>query len=214
MKGDPILIQDRHKRIGSAILSKIEGIANSYSGERILKLVLGIAGESGTGKTEVAKVLQEDIYKKLSLTCKVIHVDDYYKTNWHKRTEVRLEKGIRYVGHNEISWKKLNRVIRNFKERKASLNVQQIHMYTDSIEKQIVNAQRLNVIIVEGLYALYTKGLDYSVFLEGSMKDTYSFRKTRGKENPDDKFRNKILEKEAKEVLASKPNANLVIPYV
>lgn len=209
MKGDKKIYLPVHYKKAKFILKQLDQTLTTNAH----KYIIAVAGESGTGKTEIASILQEYLYRHYNRTVKVIHVDDYYKTNWHVRTETRLRKGINYVGHNEVSWAKLNRILNQFKSGVKKINVQQIHMYTDSIEKQIVDARKLDIIIVEGLYALYTKEIDYGIYLEGSAKDTYAFRKKRAKENPDDTFRKHVLAKEAKEVQKSKDKANLIVEF-
>ena len=208
MKGDKKIILPIHYKKANKILKILQNEINKNTD----KYVIAIAGQSGVGKTEIASLLQEKLYG-LNFTTKIIYTDDYYKTNWHVRNEIRMNKGLQSVGQKEISWLKLNRVIRDFKNNKKELKVQQIHKYTDSTEKQTVNTSKLKIIIIEGLYALYTKNVDYNVYLEGGIKDTYKFRKQRGKENPDNPFRKKVLQKEAGEVLKSKPNANLIIKF-
>ena len=55
-------------------------------------------------------------------------------------------------------------------------------------------------IIIEGLYANYFKIGDLAIHIKGTVKDTYEFRKARLKENPDCRFRKKVVAKEFKEV--------------
>jgi len=211
MKGDKKIFLPIHQIKTDYILSLIATDINLV-GENST-LVIAIAGESGTGKTEIASLLQESIYKIFHKTVKVLHIDDYYKSHWKRREEIRLKRGIQSVGHKEISWTKLNKVIKRFRERDKQNIVKQIHMFTDTIEYSIVDCRKLNIIIIEGLYALYTKDFNIGIYLEGTRSDTYNFRKLRGKENPDDKFRNLILVKEAKEVRASRDLADISVPF-
>ena len=81
------------------------------------------------------------------------------------------------------------------------------------MEYSISPNRAIDVLIVEGLYALYADGIDFGVYIDATVEDTYKFRKERAKENPDNKFRKIVLQKEANCVYQSKSRANITIPY-
>jgi len=193
MIGDIVIVKKEHRNKAKQIIPKI---LKSPS-----PLVVGIYGVSGTGKTEVATCLADELSKK-KIPSLVISLDDYYKTNFIERNEIRATKGINYVGLKEINWTALQFVIEAFYERET-LCFRRINRTSEAIETGIVNSEGIKILIVEGLYAGYLRKfdlLDYAIFLEGNMEDTYKFRKERMKENPDDKFRQKILLKESRVV--------------
>lgn len=211
MRGDKKIFLPIHYTKTDYILNIIATYINSVADSN--NLVICLAGESGTGKTEIASLIQESIYKNLKKTTKVIHLDDYYKTHWGKREESRLKKGISCVGSKEISWVKLNKVVSRFRAKDKQNMVKQIHMFTNTIEYSIVDCRKLDVVIIEGLYALYTKDYDIGIYLEGTKKETYNFRKMRSKENPDNSFRKLVLTKESKQIKKSQSNADISIPF-
>lgn len=205
MLGDKIIIQDIHIKKAQYILPKIV----KYQ-EKNPRFVLGIAGQSGTGKTEIGAVLQETLFKH-ELRAKCLHIDDYYSTHWEDRNIVRKKTGI--IGKDEINWKKINKIISDFKLKKKKLYLQRIHKYLNSIEHCISPGRNIDILIIEGLYAAYSEA-DFKVYLDGQISDTYEFRKLRMKENPDDKFRIKVLEKESFCVCQSKIMCDITVPFI
>jgi uridine kinase len=205
MIGDRLLIRKRHILIVNNLLPVISKKINKE------KFIITIGGESGTGKSEIASLLQEKLYPEKRV--KLIHVDDYYFSNWKERNKVRKKEGLNSVGKNEIDWKKLDSILSSFKQKDELLFVQRIHKYTDSIEQVVVKNQNIDIIILEGLYSCYYKEADLKIYLEGSIKDTYFFRKERAKENPDDEFRQKVMEKERESIVQSKRFSDIIISW-
>lgn len=208
MIGDIELIKPIHTKKAVILAPKILEVRTSGN---IIKLVITLGGESGTGKTEISREIQRILWESYKIRVKIIHVDDYYKTDYHNRNEIRKETGI--IGKEEIDWKKLNKVTRHFKEGRKKLYVQRIHRYIDSIEYSISFGDKIDVIIVEGLYANYLDRKDFAIYLEGSINETYDFRKERGKEDPDTEFRQFVLEKERNCIVQSKRFSDIIIPF-
>ena len=205
MIGDIIIIEEIHRKKSGIILPEI---IKRYNNK---KFIVTISGISGTGKTEIASVIQHDLFYKHGLRAKQIHLDDYYKTDFHSRNNIRKETGI--IGKDEISWKKLEKVVRKFRSNDLKLYVQRIHRFLDDVEYCISPNRKIDILIVEGLYGSYLSDKDFSVYLDGNIEDTYKFRKLRGKENPDDDFRRTVLEKESNCVVQSKKLSDLIIPF-
>lgn len=203
MIGDIILIEEIHKLKAKIILPHI---LSNYKN----KMVISIGGISGCGKSEISLVLQKLLWEN-NIKSKIIHIDDYYYIDYHSRDEERKKTGI--IGKEEINWKKLNEVIINFKENRRKLYVQRIHKYLDSIEYSISPGHKINVLLIDGLYSLFLKKNDFAIYLEGEIENTYDFRLRRGKENPNDEFRKKVLEKESKDIKNSKKFSDLIIPF-
>jgi uridine kinase len=175
------------------------------------KMIVCIGGESGTGKTEIASLIQEDLWYKHKVRCKIIHEDDYYFTRWQDRNTIRKKKGISSVGIPEIDWEKLQKICKAFHSKNKWLHIQRIHKYTNSTEEAIVHNNKIDILIIEGLYANYCSCRDLGFYLDGTYKETKNFREERKKEIINS-FRMKVLEKEHKDVLKTKKDV-IVIPY-
>ncbi|KKN07093.1 hypothetical protein LCGC14_1070610 [marine sediment metagenome] len=205
--GDKKIFKKEHFKIKDLILPKI--IKKYYH----CNMVVTIGGESGTGKTEVASLLQESLWENNRIRCKIIHEDDYYIVLWNERNKLRKKSGINSVGMNEIDWLKINKIVDDFKNEKKKLYVQRIHKYTNSIEYVITNSKYIDILIIEGLYTNNLDRKDFGIYLEGTYKDTKKFREERQKEVINN-FRIKVLKQEHKEVLKTKKMSDLIIPFL
>lgn len=205
MIGDKVLIQKHHKlkakRLLYIILEKYK-IGN--------KFVIAIGGESGTGKTEIALILRNLLYKN-NIRVQIISIDDYYKTNFLERNKIRQNLGIDSIGCTEIMWDKLNKIIHNFKDPDSSINIiRRINKFTNSIEYVKFFNASVDILIVEGLYALFCNDVDLRIYLDGSYIETKAFRLERKKEEQTP-FRELVLKKERQDILKSRNLADIIV---
>ena len=103
---DKLIFLPEHTTKSQYILPKLVKVLQKKS-----RIILSLAGQSGSGKTEIAHLLQESLFKN-EYRSYIISIDDYYKTHWESRNDIREKTGV--IGKEEINWKKLNRVIHDF----------------------------------------------------------------------------------------------------
>src|SRR5210317_2605687 len=113
MLGDILLINDMHKDAAQTLYERIQEARESLD-ERY-RYIVGISGESGSGKSELAHALGK-LLKENHIRVKVIHTDNYYKIQPLLREEWRRNKGFDKIGIDEYDWIKLHKTIRDFKE--------------------------------------------------------------------------------------------------
>ena len=192
---------------------KAEQILNYISDKLINKkrLIIAIGGESGTSKSEVAILLRGLLKNNLNKSSLILHADDYYKVHFNYRNEVRKNSNI--VGKDEYNWTKINDILISFKCGTDKLYTQEIDIFIGDTIYHIIPTDNIDIIIFEGLYACYTANCDLKIYMEGTIAETYNFRKERAKENPDSEFRKWVVEKESACVRQSKKYANLIIPF-
>jgi len=208
MIGDKIIISSKDKKRAKSLIPIILKFPD--------KSIIAIQGVSGSQKSELMECIQDLLYehKKRSLG---ISLDEYYKIHFCDRTRVRKNKGLKSVGLSEINWPLLKNIIKQFNKSAKELHLQLINKYTYSYNDLIVyESDKLNYLIIEGLYAGYLKKYFPSIYvihLEGNPTQTLSFRKKRKKEPEHTKFRTKIVNKEYRVVSKLKPLANIILPY-
>jgi uridine kinase len=202
MLGDILLIADKHREAGEAIIEMI--LKN-----RKPKMMIAISGESGSGKTELAHVIAKGM-RKHGIFAKPLHIDNYYRIHPHIRTEWRKEHGIdKVVGPGEYDWETINRNVREFKEGTTSTGPC-VDLVTEQIDQLTTDYKEIDMLIIDGLYAIKVDDLDMRVFIELTYHETKKAQVVRGKE-PQNEYRMQVLEKEHQEVQALKPTADVLV---
>ncbi len=110
MLGDILLINDMHKEAAAEICGKV--LETLKQKEPRYRIIIGISGESGSGKSELAHALGKAL-KEHHIRVKVVHTDNYYKVQPLLREEWRRNKGFDMIGVEEYDWVKLKKTIRD-----------------------------------------------------------------------------------------------------
>ena len=206
MLGDVRLINDMHKEAAQAIFEKLmEGCGTK---EERYRCIVGISGESGSGKSELAHSLGK-LLKDNNVRVKVIHTDNYYKIQPLLREEWRRNKGFDKIGIDEYDWIKIRKTIRDFREEQECM-IPCIDLIPEQVDKLITDFSKIDLLIMDGLYAINTPDVDLKVFIDLTYHETKYNQIIRMKEAMSD-FRLAILEKEHQAVISLKPEADLIV---
>ncbi|MCD6354501.1 MAG: hypothetical protein J7L95_03040 [Prolixibacteraceae bacterium] len=206
MLGDVLLINDLHKKAAESIYKYLlKEISLKKKGYRF---IVAISGESGAGKSELSHSLAL-LLKKDNRRVKILHTDNYYKIPPNLRNQWRKGHGIKNVGTNEYDWKLLNRNIKEFKEGREAL-MPCVDIVSKQIDKLITNFSDIDILVVDGLYAIKIKNIDLRVYIDLTYHETKKNRAVREKETSD-KFRWEVLEMEHQNMLVLKSKADLIV---
>jgi uridine kinase len=196
MLGDVLLIGEKHENAAREILPVI--LKNRKN-----KFIIAISGESGSGKTELSHVIAK-MLRKEDIFCKPIHIDNYYRIHPLERTEWRKKNGIETaVGLDEY------KNIDDFKNDRIS-TMPCIDLVTEQVDHLTTDFKGVEMIIVDGLYAINTEGVDLSIFIELTYHETKKAQVVRGKE-PQNEYRMQVLEREHQVVQSLRNKADLFI---
>jgi uridine kinase len=202
MLGDVLLIEDKHRKAGEAIIQKILERKKD-------KFMIAISGESGSGKSELAHVIAKGL-RKYNIMAKPIHIDNYYRIHPLERTEWRKKNGIEnVVGYGEYDWDTIYRNIDDFKNNRNS-TMPCVDLVTEQIDQLTTDFNGIDMLVIDGLYAIKTDDVDLRVFLELTYHETKKAQVVRGKE-PQNEYRMAVLEQEHRMVQALKPKADILI---
>lgn len=203
--GDILLIKPGIRKVAAEIS---ELILKDLSDED--KIIVSVGGESGSGKSEVAHEISNNLNRSSrGIKSFILTFDDFYIFPRKERNKLRLKTNFESVGLSEVDQVELKYIVTKFK-KDAGLTLIPIYDIRTNIQHRlVVNFQDIPVLIIDGLYAnsLYA---DYNVFIERSYRDTLDFQKERGKEAMDE-FRQSVLEKEHEAVMKLVKNANFII---
>ncbi len=206
MLGDVLLIGDLHRKAAGEILNHVLKEKEKKGSEQ--KYVVAIAGESGSGKTELAHVLANKL-KKINIRSKMLHLDNYYIIPPLLRGEWRKTHGLDSVGLNEIDWKLVNKSIQDFNEDRESM-VPIIDIISEQVDKLITDFRKIDVLVLDGLYAINAEYIDLRIFIDLTYHETKISQLVREKEIPDE-FRMQVLEREHQSVRKLKSLADLIV---
>ncbi len=200
MIGDTLLVEEKHRRVGRELAARL-------SGGPAGKLVVAIGGESGSGKSEVAHELARALKAQGRLP-KLLHLDNYYRTAPTERRAWRQQHGIEAVGDEELDWPAVEEHLAAFRAG-GEATLPSIDLYNDRVDRLTTSFRDIEVLIVEGLYALRASA-DLRVFIDLTYHETKKAQVVRGKEKPDE-LRMQVLEREHQVVSGHKELADLVI---
>ena len=206
MLGDVLLINDMHKEAAQSICERV--LAERETMEERYRYVVGISGESGSGKSELAHALG-NLLKENNIRVKVIHTDNYYRIQPLLREEWRRNKGFDQIGITEYDWVKIRKTLRDFREEQECM-IPCIDLIPEQVDKLITDFSKVDLLIVDGLYAINADDIDMRVFIDLTYHETKINQIIRMKEALSD-FRLGILEHEHQAVISLKQKADLVV---
>lgn len=202
MLGDVLLIQEKHHKAGEAIVNEIL----KHKKE---KFIVAISGESGSGKTELAHVVARGL-RSHGIIAKPMHIDNYYKVLPLERKQWRIDNVIENcVGYDEYDWGTIHRNINEFKQNAEAI-MPCVDLVTEQVDTLITDFKGVDMLIIDGLYAIRTEEADLRVFIDLTYHETKKAQSDRGKE-PQNEYRWAVLEQEHKMVQALRPSADLFV---
>ena len=206
MKGDVINIEAHHIQAAKKIVEKI--VQKITSSEKIY--IISVAGESGSGKSEMAKALQEE-FIKYSVSSIILQQDDYFflppRSNDKKR-----RKDFNWIGPQEVKLDLIDEHLQQLKTGAKSVLKPLVLYNEDMITEETVLIGDSKVIIAEGTYTSLVKYIDHKIFIARNKFDTLESRKKRSRAAYElDEFTDKVLEKEHQIISEHKSLANTII---
>jgi uridine kinase len=204
MIGDKLIITDYHRAAAAQVFEHVR--------ERIHDgpLVITVAGESGSGKSETATCLMELLVAE-GLRCVMLCQDDFFrlppKTNHRRR-----EEGIDWVGPSEVKLDLMDQIIAVLKVEGTEPVTKPLVIFDeDRVSEEQVPPGPYDAIIVEGTYTSLLEQVDVRAFIDRDYRQTKKNRLARGRD-PAVEFLERVLEIEHREIRSHLPRADVVIP--
>ena len=207
MKGDIIVLEEHHKKAAYTIVSLIvEKIKNKST-----RFAISVAGESGSGKSETAMAIAEELVKYGILSV-ILAQDDYFHLP-PKSNDLKRKEDPEWLGpHAEIKFDILENNLKDAINRKDEITKPLIDYNENSVEEAIVNLIGVKVVIAEGTYTSLLKNLDTRIFIARNRLDTLEHRIKRNRGNEiKDLFTEQILITEHKIIAGHQHLADFVI---
>jgi uridine kinase len=207
MIGDKILVHQLHTDVAGKIVNKIykKILQCKDNGD---KYVISVAGESGSGKSEIGFELSR-LLNKESIQTVVFGQDDYFVFPPVTNRRMRLNNA-EQVGPYEVKLDLLDANLFAYKSGCQKIYKPIVDYTKDSIFHKIEDVGNLDVIVVEGTYVSLLNYVDYRIFIDRNYKDTIKHRENRNRGDVDP-YTEKILVREHEIIYAHKKLADIII---
>lgn len=207
MKGDVVIVEEHHRlaarKIVPALLTQIQGKPTRYT--------ITVAGESGSGKSEMGVALKEEL-GKAGIKAIVLGQDDYFVLP-PRANDAKRRSDPEWLGpHVEVRLDLLQQNLADAIKGEAKITKPLIDYNENAIEEEIITLTGVRVVIVEGTYASLLRHVDTRVFIARNRLDTMEHRQTRSRgAEAGDPFIEGILKMEHKIIAGHVQLADIVI---
>jgi uridine kinase len=207
MKGDVVVVEEHHRRaaavIAAAIIEKIRAGTSRY--------VVTVAGESGSGKSETARAIADEL-ERFGVRSLVLGQDDYFVLP-PKANDARRRADPGWLGpHVEVRLDVMEENLRDAVAGASELTKPLIDYDANSVGEERISLEGVAVLIAEGTYASLLKHADTRVFIARSRADTLEHRQKRNRGGEAaDPFVEQVLEMEHKIIAGHRLLADFII---
>ncbi len=142
--------------------------------------VIGIGGESGSGKSVSAKRLAAEL-TGVGMPATVIHQDDYFHRPPRANHEYRC-RDLGSVGPQEVDLDLLTSHVLAFRAGRGDVIAPLVDYASDSFLTQQHDFREAAVLIIEGTYVLTLGDIDVRIFLRATHEETRERRRIRNRD--------------------------------
>ncbi len=144
------------------------------------RCVIGLAGESGSGKSVTAKCLAEEL-ALAGIPTGILHQDDYFHLPPRTNHENRC-LDLRNVGPHEVNLDLLQSHIDAFRAGRDDVTAPQVDYPSNRMVTQRLDFANTQLLILEGTYVLSLPDIDIRIFLSATHDETRERRRARNRD--------------------------------
>ena len=206
MLGDKVFIEAHHRNAANTISTFVLSKLNQDKSKK----AICVAGESGSGKSEIATEISL-ILKKNEVSSVILRQDDYFiyppKINDLKRREDLSWRGVK-----EVQLELLNTHLNDFQKGSRFIKAPTIEYDSKTINFRKLCFKDIKALIVEGTYTSLLNNLDMRIFIARDFNQTLKHRLKRNRGASElDVFTNEVLKKEHEIISKHKRLADIII---
>ena len=207
MRGDVLIIEDYHIKAAKGIVQHLIGDIKSTK----RRYIITIGGESGSGKSEMGKAIQDEL-EAAGIKAVILGQDDYFVLP-PRSNDLKRRENSKWLGpHVEVKMKNLEKNIINALKGVKTIKKPLIDYEKNEILEEIVDLEGVGVLIAEGTYTSLLRNVDRRIFIDRNFEDTLAHRRKRERgEEVGDPFIERILETEHKIIAGHKHLADILI---
>lgn len=207
MKGDKVVVLDHHRRAAREIVAHVLGEIH----KKKTRYVLTIAGESGSGKSETAQAVADDLARH-GVKSVLLGQDDYFVLP-PRSNDLRRREDPDWLGpHVEVKLDVLEHNLVTALQGESEVVKPLVDYDANTIGEETVHLDGVRVVIVEGTYTSLLRHVDTRVFICRDWLATLEHRRRRkrGKE-AEDPFVEQVLRLEHKIIAGHRHLADILI---
>jgi len=176
MKGDVLVIEAHHRRAAAQIAADLVDAIHAKGG----RFLVTVAGESGSGKSETAAALAEQLLQ-IGVAPVVLGQDDYFFLS-PKSNDARRRADPEWLGpHVEVRFDLLQANVDAAIAGASAIEKPVIDYDRDSAAMEVVSLEGVKVVIVEGTYVSLLRHVDRRIFIARNRLETLEHRKRRNR---------------------------------
>jgi uridine kinase len=167
---------------GAVVLATnlVELLLEDFDLRRRHRPVIGIAGESGSGKSTTAAALSRELGAR-GIPAGIIHQDDYFIRPPRTNHEHRVHD-LSSVGAHEVDMALLATHVAAFRDGRTDVPVPRVDYPANCFVTEHVDFSPLRALVVEGTYVLQLDAIDVGIFHDATHADTLERRRARNRD--------------------------------
>ncbi len=172
--------QERRPEYEALARALADLLARDYGVGRGARRVVGVAGETGSGKSVTAASLARELARR-GVPTAVIHQDDYFLRP-PRVNHAHRERDLAHVGPHEVNLALVAEHVAAFRAGRDGVEAPLVDYPGDRFLTQRHDFGPAAALVVEGTYVLALADLDARVFLEATHEDTRARRRARARD--------------------------------
>jgi uridine kinase len=207
VKGDVIVVDENHRRVAATIAAMIRKRLDARPG----RFLVTVAGESGSGKSETAAALAEQL-SNAGIRSAILGQDDYFGLP-PKANDTRRRQDPDWLGpHVEVRLDLLQANVDSALAGDASIDKPTIDYSASTVATETLSLTGVKVVIVEGTYVSLLRHVDVRIFIARTRLETLEHRLRRNRGNEvRDPFIESVLSVEHKIIAGHRHLADFVV---
>ena len=205
MIGDKLVIDDTHRAHGT----RIADAAQKLLGQGRTLVVVTVAGESGSGKSETAAATAAELERRGHPSL-ILAQDDYFKLP-PKSNARKRQDDISWVGPQEVRLDLLEEQIKVVRTGANELTKPLVYFDKDTIGEETLTVTGIQALIIEGTYTTLLADVDLHAFIDTTFENTLEHRRRRARDDTESAFIQNVLRIEHEIISKQKERADLVL---
>ena len=167
-----------HRDLALALIGAMA--ANGTVAQHASRIVIAVAGESGSGKSVTAVCLARELSASGDVT-DVLHQDDYFirppaANHAHRVADLTS------VGPQEVDFDRLRAHVAAFRRGEHDVAAPRVNYGADRFDTEPRDFRSVQILVVEGTYVLASVDADIRIFLSATSDDTRERRRARNRD--------------------------------